>query len=163
MKRTIVIILLLGVLLFKPSHHFGNEPYKHQLTLSFTLSGAIFTGVGYSFHFDEHHAIQATFHCIPYYKLKEQMFALNTGYNYYFGNKSWHPNIGGEFMIMFGPADKEKKIGLFLFNVVPGIRYDFNDYHSLNGRIWVANFLSEEYKVLPIGIEFKYGYNLNKQ
>ena len=156
--KALFLLLLISLLCFQAN---AIEPIKHQITFSFTLSGHIFVGVGYNYFFNEHHAISTTIHMIPY-KFTETMFAANAGYNYYLGNKSWHPNIGGEFMILFGPADKESKIGLVLFNIVPGIQYEINDYHNINGRLWVANFLSEEYEILPIGIEFKYGYNLHE-
>jgi hypothetical protein len=117
----------------------------------------LFVGLGYSFYFDEHNALMASFQVVP---AKELAFALNAGYNYYFLDKHWQPNLGAEFMMIVGPPDPDRRGKLILINLVPGIRYDFNEIHSLNGRLWVSYMPEKKpFRAFPTGLEFKYGYN----
>ncbi len=48
-------------------------------------------------------------------------------------------------------------------NLVPGIQYEFNEYHSLNGRLWLYYMPKiKPFRIGPTGIEFKYSYNIIK-
>lgn len=150
-------------MLFSGTFAEAQNPLEHQITFSFTLSGATFLGLGYSYYFDDHNAAQVTFFVLP--AKGEALFAFSAGYSYYFGNNIWRPNLGLEFMLMRGPPDPDKRTYMPFINLVPGVQYNFNEYHNLNGKIWVAYMPTEKpFKAFPIGLEFKYGYNLlNKE
>lgn len=134
----------------------GNK--THQINFSVTLSGHILFGIGYSWFFNDNHAIQATFLSIPE---KGFPFGINTGYNYYWAGEKWRPNLGGEFTLLVSPRDPDKRRVLPLIKLVPGIRYDIREYHSINSRLWVAYFpTSKRIRIAPIGLDFRYGLNI---
>ena len=138
------------------------SPAKHQVTFSFTLSGHLLLSVGYGYFFDNHNAVQVSVHTVT--EKPPFVFGFNSGYNYYFLNKMWHPNIGAEVMLLLGPPDPENRRLFPMINIVPGIQYDFSKVHCLNGRLWASYMPTEKpFKITPTGIEFKYGYNLFKK
>lgn len=157
-KKTIQICVS-GIIFFNLflSDLNASNPKTNQINVSFTLSGHILLGIGFSHFFDDNNAVQTTFFIIPE---KGFPFAISGGYNYFFGEKKWRPNIGAEFLLLASPPDSEKRKFLPLINFVPGIRYDFDKQQNLNSRLWIAYFLkSTRVKIAPIGIEFKYGNN----
>ena len=156
------VLIIIFLLFSSVNYSNAQEPLKHQITFSFTISGFPLLGVGYNYFFDQHNAAQATFFVIP--GKGGVLFAASTGYSYYFGNKLWHPNLGLEFLIIRGPPDPEERTYMPFINIVPGIQYEFNEYHSLNGKIWVAYMPTEKpFSMFPIGLEFKYGYNIKDE
>jgi len=153
------ILIIIFLMIYFSNFTKAQELLEHQITFSFTISGFPLLGVGYSYFFNQHNAAQATFFVIP--AGGEALFAFSTGYSYYFGNKLWHPNIGLELLLMRGPPDPEKRTYMPFINLVPGIQYEFNKYHNLNGKFWITYMPTEKpFEVFPIGLEFKYGYNL---
>ncbi|MFZ5516932.1 MAG: hypothetical protein ACOY90_09865 [Candidatus Zhuqueibacterota bacterium] len=127
----------------------------HQINLSFTLSGHLLFGIGYSYGFEAHHFVQATWFIVPE---KGLPFAVNGGYNYFFKGGAWQPNLGLETVIIASPSGRVKRKYLPLITLVPGIGYQFNDTHAVNTRLWLAYFpIKARKKVAPIGLEFKYG------
>jgi len=132
------------------------ENKTHQINFSLTLSGHILLGIGYCYLWNEHHAVQTIFYIVPE---KGLPYGITGGYNYFWGDNKWRPNLGAEFMVLASPPDPEKRKFLPMIKLVPGIRYDFNNEQNLNSRLWIAYLLkSNRVKIAPIGIEFIYGY-----
>jgi hypothetical protein len=134
------------------------ENKTQQINFSITLSGHILFGIGYSYFLTDNHAVQTTLFLIPE---KGFPFGINAGYNYFWEGEKWRPNLGTEFTLLVSPPDPDKRRVLPLIKLIPGIRYDFNEIHNLNSRLWIAYFpTSKRVRVAPIGLDFKYGYNL---
>ncbi len=153
----LVLVSLLLVLLLQMGGESlpAAENKSHQINLSFTLSGHILFGVGYSYFWNEHQGVQTIFYLVPE---KGLPFGITAGYNYCWSEGKWRPNLGAEFMVLASPPDPEKRKFLPMLKLVPGIRYDFNGEQNLNSRLWIAYFLkSTRVRIAPIGIEFLYG------
>ena len=131
------------------------ENESHNIHLSFTLSGHLLLGIGYSYFWNDRNAVQTIFYIVPE---KGLPYGISGGYNYFWGEKKWRPNLGVEFMVLASPPVPDKRKFLRMMKLVPGIRYDFNHEQNLNSRLWIAYFLkSTRMRIAPIGIEFLYG------
>jgi len=159
MKKTSIIILLLCLVLF-----FGNNSKATaqvpEVGFSFILSGAIMFGPHFGYWIDNHQCLEASV-LAAWEKQIIFPFALNGGYSYYLGNKSWQPKLGLQYSLLISPIHHKSENdprSVSLISLVPGFQYRSNDFHqTAKGQIWVAFFLKEK-KVAPIALEGIYGY-----
>jgi hypothetical protein len=153
MKKKCVLIILFVLINLSYSRDFQ----RHQINLSCTLSGHILLGVGYSYWFDAHQALQATIY--PLMLPGEGWpYAFNAGYGYYFGDSPWRPKVGLDFAMIVSPPDPDQRKTLSLLNFSPGLQYRFDD-NVLLSQIWLSYFVSKKTrsKFAPTGLEFQYG------
>ena len=103
----IILIIALSSILNAAS---GSD--KNQLNFSFTLSGHIILGIGYSYSFDENNGLQTTLLIIPG---KGIPFGLNGGYFYLTDGEKWRGKLGAEFTLLVSPPDPDRRKCLPMF------------------------------------------------
>jgi len=135
---------------------------RHQLSFSFTLSGHLLFGLGYTYWLDHQQAIQVTAFPLIVPGEGGRPFAFNAGYGYYSNTEPWRFKAGLELTCLVSPPDPEKRKVLLLLNAVPGVQYDFGQ-NSVLSQIWISYFLNQaKGKVFPTGLEFRYGRQLDE-
>ncbi len=145
---TIFMIALSSILNAAP----GSD--KNQLNFSFTLSGHIILGIGYSYGFGENNGLQTTLLIIPE---KGLPFGLNGGYFYLTDGEKWRGKLGAEFTLLVSPPDTERRKCLPMFNFVPGVQYPFDKNNAITPQLWISYLPTGNRKILLTGIEFRYG------
>ncbi len=151
-------LLLMEVLLLALIQPAQSSDMYNRVHVSVTLSGHILFGVGVEHGFTEHHALQITVYplVVPG---KGFPFAMQAGYNYYWGGSLWKGKVGFAGGVIVSPPDPDKRRYLPMLMLTPGVRYADKD-NFYTGALWLARFLgktNQKWPIVPIGIEARYG------
>ncbi|MHC1706505.1 MAG: hypothetical protein AB9842_03165 [Bacteroidales bacterium] len=136
------------------------SPAQHpEIGFSIVLSGALLFGPYYNYWVDDHQCISASIMAAWEEEFKFP-FALNAGYGYYFGDKNWRPSVDLQYSLFMPPKHAKR---MSILTVLPGVQYRWaKDHQNTRCKLWVSSFLSKEEKlpwlVMPIGLQFDYGY-----
>ena len=129
----------------------------NQINFSFTLSGHIILGIGYSCSFDKNNGVQTTLLIIPE---KGLPFGLNGGYYYLTDGEKWRGKLGAEFTLLVSPPNPDRRKCLPMFNFVPGVQYSFDKNNTIMPQLWISYLPTVNRKIVPTGLELRYGRRL---
>ena len=154
MKKFIFTVLI-TIFLARPS--FARDVLKHQVNFSITLSGHILFGAGYTYWFNDNHAVEATIYplMVPG---KGFPFALSAGYGFYPGGEYWRGKLGTEMTLLVSPPGPDKRKTMPMLSFTPGFLYKTGK-STIQSEIWYSWFLKNARKKMSFtGIELKYGH-----
>ncbi|MDD5571628.1 MAG: hypothetical protein PHD97_10820 [Bacteroidales bacterium] len=125
-------------------------------------------GPYFTYWADDHNALNSSIFAAFEGKLIVP-FAVNAGYSAYFFNNKWRPEIGLQYSYLISPRRHKSAgdpNGISILSLVPGGQFQWdNRCQNVQGRIWLAYILDKQkkdkIKILPIGLDFSYGYKFN--
>jgi hypothetical protein len=139
-----------------------------EVGVKVVLSGALMFGPYYTCWLDDHNALNASI-LAAYEKSIVFPFALNAGYSAYFFDSKWRPELGLQYSYLIAPRRAKSSgdpNGISLLSLVPGVQFRWDgNKQDVQGSVWLAYFLDKKrnagkFKILPVGIDFSYGYRV---
>lgn len=139
-----------------------------EIGIKVVLSGALMFGPYYTYWIDEHNTLNSSI-LAAYEKELVVPFAMNVGFSHYFSNNKWRPEIGLQYSYIISP--KRSKFssdpkGMSILSLTPGGQFQWNNTClNAQSKIWLAyifntNQVDKKFEILPIGLDFSYGYKL---
>ena len=156
-KRSLVLIPLFLLLSLQSNHTYAQST---EVGFTVILSGAIMFGPHVGYWFDNHQYVETSV-LAAYEGEFVCPFAINGSYNYYLGNKKWQPKFGTQFSLLMAPKkNHDDKFPKYfpVISLLTGAHYHSTDLHqTAETQLWVG-YLIKWKKVVPLGLEGKYGY-----
>lgn len=140
-----------------------------EIGIKVVLSGALMFGPYYTLWANDHNALNVSI-LAAYEGELVIPFALNAGYSAYFFNTKWRPEIGLQYSYLISPKKSKSSSdpnGISILSLTPGVQLLWNNtYQNAQSKIWLAyifdkNRLDKKFKILPIGLDFSYGYKFH--
>ena len=156
-KPFLKILPIIFMIVFPSIVNAAPKSSYNQINFSFTLSGHIILGVGYSYGFGKNNGVQTMLLIIPE---KGLPFGLNGGYFYLTDGEKWRGKLGAEFTLLFSPPDPDRRKCLPMFNFVPGVQYSFDKNNTIMPQLWISYLPTGNKKIVPTGLELRYGRKL---
>ena len=142
-----------------------------EIGVKVVFSGALMFGPYYTYWIDDHNALNTSIlAAIEEKGVLIVPFALNAGYSAHFFNNQWRPEMGLQYTYLISPKRSkafDDPKGVSILSLVPGVQFRWdNTNQNLQSRIWLGYIFKKpqsgkKLKILPLGLDFSYGYKFN--